>query len=741
MKQVFLSGQGQVDVIEAPVPGRLSGGILVRNAFSLISAGTEGAAVTRSEGVKGLYEKVMNSRDRAGQVWSMVQSQGLGNTMSLIQNKLADHTPIGYSSAGVVLEVDSEDLGFKPGQRVACMGAGYANHAEYVVVPKNLAVALPDSVDFDHAAFAAIACIAMQGIRRLELSPGELVAVVGLGLIGQIALRLATAMGYRTCGFDIDEQRVEHARQFSAASSVMNSSSLDTVAHVMELTDGVGVDGVVICASSKGDAIINQAFEMCRRRGRVSVVGDIGLGLQRAKMYAKELEVRLSCSYGAGRYDSEYESEGRDYPLAYARWTERRNLDFFINLLAEGRLDLSDLVSAKVEINDAKQAYAHIKSGYGGIYGVLLDYALPPQPKLPEQAYKVLCEAQAAGKNDIKFGVIGVGAYAKNIHLPNLLKIDNVSIRAVASRSGGSAAVAARKVKAAYATSDVVDVFSDNDIDAVVISTRHSSHARLVLEALRAGKHVFVEKPMATTTADCLRIVEAQRSAQRVLRVGYNRRFAPYLQEMKRGVGVGKKLFNVRVNVGAIAQHWSNTADEGGRLLGEGVHFFDLATWMVDSQPIAVSAQFIGEPDELNPDASVSIRYENGSVANISYVTLGNTERGKEYFELFGNGRSVVIDDYKSIQAYGCKASSVRSGRDNKGQKEAMAEFVDAVRIGENRKGADALAGLWATAITEAALESAKTSSIVSLAQFIERRGFESSAHVYSVPSTEEKAG
>ena len=741
MKQVFLSGQGQVDVIEAPVPGRLRGGILVRNAYSLISAGTEGAAVTRSEGVKGLYEKVMNSRDRAGQVWSMVQAQGWDNTMSLIQNKLSDHTPIGYSTAGVVLEIDNEDLGFKPGQRVACMGAGYANHAEYVVVPKNLAVALPDTVDFDQAAFAAIACIAMQGIRRLELSPGERVAVVGLGLIGQIALRLVTAMGYRAYGFDIDEQRVEQARQFSVASSVMNSSSIDPVLHVMELTDGNGVEGVVICASSKGDTIINQAFDMCRRRGRVSVVGDIGLDLQRAKMYAKELEVRLSCSYGVGRYDSEYELEGRDYPLAYARWTERRNLGFFINLLAEGRLDLSDLVSAKVEINDAKRAYALIKSGDGGVYGVLLDYALPHQPKLPDQAYMALYEAQAAGKNDINVGLIGVGAYAKNIHLPNLLKINNVSIRAVASRSGGSAAVTARKVKAAYATSDVAEMFSDNDIDAVVISTRHASHARLVLEALRAGKHVFVEKPMATTTADCLRIVDAQRSAQRVVRVGYNRRFAPYLQEMKQSVGAGKKLFNVRVNVGAIGQHWSNTADEGGRLLGEGVHFFDLATWMIDSVPIAVSAQFIGEPDALNPDASVSIRYENGSVANISYVTLGNTARGKEFFELFGNGRSVVIDDYKSIHSYGCRVSAARSGRDNKGQKEAMAEFITATRTGEDRQGADALAGLWATAITEAALESARTACTISLSQFIEQKGLESSPHAYSVPATKEQAG
>ena len=515
MKQVFLSGQGQVEVIETPLPARLHGGILVRNAFSLISAGTEGAAVTRKDGVKGLYEKAMNSRDKLGQVWDMVQSQGMASTKALIQNKLGDFNPIGYGCSGVVLEVDNEGLGFRPGQRVVCMGTGFANHAEYVVVPKNLAVALPESVGLEEASFGAIACIAMQGIRRLELSPGERIAIVGLGLIGQIALRLAVAMGYQAFGFDIDECRVVQAQKHAGAKLVLNSAASDPLSAVMENTSGAGVDGIVICASGKVDSIINQAFTMCRRRGRVSVVGDIGLGLERAKMYAKELEVRLSCSYGVGRYDPSYELEGQDYPLPYVRWTECRNLEYFIELLADKRLSIGDLVTRKFEVESTKQAYGLIKSGGTNVYGVLLDYGLPAQPKLPSLPFTCRYDVPLLqnGGQVVRLGLVGVGAYAKNIHVPNIQKIASLTILGVASKSGASAAVVARKVKAEYATSDVGELLKDDRVDAVVISTRHSSHAKLVLDALAAGKHVFVEKPMATTVDDCLKIVEAQREA------------------------------------------------------------------------------------------------------------------------------------------------------------------------------------------------------------------------------------
>jgi predicted dehydrogenase len=562
----------------------------------------------------------------------------------------------------------------------------------------------------------------MQGIRRLELSPGETTAILGLGLIGQTALKLATAMGYRAYGFDINQQRVEHARQYNKPRNIVNSSSSDSIEQIMDLTNGIGVDGVLICASSKDDAIINQAFEMCRRRGRVSVVGDIGLNLQRAKMYAKELEVRLSCSYGAGRYDNTYELYGQDYPLAYARWTERRNLEYFINLLSENRLDLANLISDKFKIDNAKQAYSLVKTGSGSAFGVLLDYGMPEAPILKSSDYTIRYTDRVVNKEYLNIGLIGVGAYAKNVHVPNLKKISNVEIRAIASRSGGTAAVSAKKIGAIYATSNVGEIYSDEAIDAVVISTRHASHAQLVIDALNAGKHVFVEKPMATTTADCLRIIKAQDRAKNIVRIGFNRRFSPYLKDMRRIIGVGKKIFNIRVNVGNVREHWSNNKDEGGRLLGEGVHFFDLANWMIESKPIVVSAQFVGEPDAKNADASITIQYENGSIANISYITIGHVGRGKEFFELFGNGRSAVLDDYKKFDVFGARGAKSFNLKNSKGQADVLVEFINSVRGTDDGQGADSISGLFATAIYEAALESALSKCSIYLEEFIARQ-------------------
>jgi predicted dehydrogenase len=438
-------------------------------------------------------------------------------------------------------------------------------------------------------------------------------------------------------------------------------------------------------------------------------------------MYAKELEVRLSCSYGVGRYDPAYELTGMDYPLPYVRWTERRNLEFFLTLLAEKRLQVRDLASHQIAVEEAGKAYALIKSGSSETYGVLLDYHLPPQPKLPENPYicNQLQGARTSGTDLVKVGLIGIGGYAKNVHLPNLKKIEGVVIRGIASRSGASAAVAVKKAGAAYATSDIDELLRDKELDAVVISTRHATHAGFVLDALSAGKHVFVEKPMAITLDDCKKIVKSQQTSKSILRVGFNRRFAPFLRNMKQAVGHGKKLLNIRVNVGAMGEHWSNTSEEGGRLLGEGVHFFDLANWIMDAPPVALTAQFAGEPDLLNPDASVSIRYENGSVANIVYTTMGHVGCGKEYFELFANGRSLVMNDYKTLKGFGCHIKTRRKDKGNKGQLAAMEEFIKAVRAGSIGEGADALAGLMATAMVTAAVHSAETGQHIILQHII----------------------
>jgi predicted dehydrogenase/threonine dehydrogenase-like Zn-dependent dehydrogenase len=721
MKQVFLSGQGGISVLEAPVPGRMKNSILVRNRYSLISTGTEGAAVTKNTGLLGLYEKAMASSDRIQQVWSMVKTQGLLQTLDTVKNKLADYTAIGYSTVGTVIEVDNENMPFCPGDTVACMGTGFANHAEYIVVPRNLVARVPDGVAIERAAFGALACIAMQGIRRLELTPGERVGVIGLGLIGQITMRLLAGMGFRPYGLDLSSARVALA-QNTANAEAWSLDERDSVQYVLGLTRGAGLDGVIICAATDSDAPVNLAFDLCRKSGRVSLVGDVGLNLERSKMYSKELELRMSCSYGPGRYDADYEIRGQDYGLGHVRWSEGRNLEHFLWMLQAGLLDLDDLISECYPVEDAPAAYARIKRGDPAILAVLLDYGEPPD--LPAAAIAARegmrveigpaapATIKQRGDGPVRLGIIGVGGYVKGMLLPQLKKLSNdFTVAALVTRTGGSAAAAARRFRVPVAASDHRLILDDPDIDAVLIATRHATHARFALEALAAGKHVFIEKPMAITTRDCLRIVEAQRQAQLVVRVGFNRRFSPFLQAMKAAVGQGCKLLNIRVNVGSIGNHWSNTAEEGGRLIGEGVHFIDLANWIMNCAPVGVSAQFVGDPDPLNPDACISIRYEDGSVANVVYTTMGHTARGKEYFELFGSGRTVVVDDYQLIRAYGCRIKTARADKGNKGQQGALAEFAQAIRHGEGNDGANAMAGLWATRIVRTAQVAAKSNN------------------------------
>ncbi|QDQ40001.1 zinc-binding dehydrogenase [Legionella geestiana] len=706
MKQILLSGQGNIEVIESPAPHLPGDAILVQNAFSLISSGTEGAAVSRHKGIRGICEKALNSRHKWHQLLETAKNQGILATSSLVQGKLQGLSPIGYSCAGVVIDTTPDNSAFKIGQRVACMGTGFANHAEIVAIPNQLAVPLPENVSEAEAAFGAIACIAMQGLRRLELSPGERVGIVGLGLIGQIALKLAVVMGYQAYGFDINPHRVAHAKAHTKARMVHDFNDSALAEHVDSDTGGSLLDGILLCAATRESGPVNQAFDLCRQRGRVSVVGDIGLELERSRMYAKELELRLSCSYGPGRYDSDYELGGHDYPLAFARWTERRNLEYFISLLASGQLSLEDLITRRTPATDAESAYALVKSGGPQVFGVLLDYELDmPTPVTPSL---FTCEyAPLIASDKVRLGIIGVGGYAKTHHLPNLARLPGATIDAVASKTGASAAVIARKYKARYATSQPQQILLDEQIQAVIISTRHASHAQLVINALQAQKHVFVEKPMATTLADAEAILHAQRTSGKIVRVGFNRRFSPWLAAMKAAAGSGRKTILIRVNVGDISNHWSNSIEEGGRLMGEGVHFFDLATWLAGSQPLSVSAEFQGGPSAQNPDAMVTIRYEDGSVATVIYTTCGNTAAGKEYVEIQSGGKTLILHDYHSLVCFGCKPDIRKKDRLNKGQAGAIAEFVNLITNGDGAAGADALAGYWATAIAELAVVSA----------------------------------
>jgi predicted dehydrogenase len=721
VKQVFITGKGGVVVLDVPAPGRLRESVLVRNAFSVISAGTEGASVTSRQGLLGLYEKVRSRRDLVEKVWNMFQSQGAAKTWEKVWEKVGDYSVTGYGSAGIVVEVSDETLPYREGSRVACMGAGLANHAEYVAIPKHLVAPVPNEVSLEQAAFGALGCIALQGIRRLDLTSGERVGVLGLGLVGQICVRILSGLGYETYGFDIFDEKASKAAEVANVTA-WSTRSVDSVERVMELTNGVGLDGVVVCAATADSAPVNLAFDLCRKRGRISVVGDVGLNLNREKMYEKETELRLSCSYGPGRYDPGYELGGRDYPIEFARWTEHRNLTFFLRLLSTKRVDLEPLVSLKFSLEEAESAYGAVKAGHPGTYGVLFDYGVGQGDhgalsKAPSRKTVVASAPTRMVEGRIRLGLIGVGGHAKETHLPNIRKLaDLVELRGVAGRSGASAGAAAARYGIPVAASDYAELLAESDIDAVIISTRHASHAAIAIASLEAGKHVFVEKPLCLTVEDAERIGALVDRTGLVLRVDHNRRFSPHLKGLRSAVGTyGLRSLQMRVNTGRLPGDWSSAPEEGGRILGEAVHFFDLANWFMGCAPLSLVASAVGEASSKDPTILAVIDYEDGSSASLLYTSLGNPKMGKEYYEAFGNGRAARSDDFKSFSAFGASCSVGRRAAGDKGHKATLEEFVAAVCGRSGGEGADWRAGLLAVKMALACISSAKSGNRVSL--------------------------
>lgn len=711
MKQVFLAGDGQVEVLDAAVPARLREACLVRNAYSLISSGTEGAAVTRRGGLMGTYEKAMQSRHRIELVWQMAKTQGISRTLEQVRGKLADFAPLGYSAAGVVVEADEDGLGLAPGDRVAYMGTGLANHAQYGVATRLLSAKVPEHVPLDQASFAALASIAMQGIRRAELTPGERLLVVGLGLIGQLAVRLGTAMGYQVYGTDLNAHRMEVARAGGAVAA-WGPDEGDPA----RFAGGHGFDGAVICAGSKESALVNAIFDLLRKGGRVSVVGDIGLDLDRAKMYRKELELRLSCSYGPGRYDPDYELAGKDYPIQHARWTEGRNLEYFIDLLATGRMDLSDLVNSVHPVEEARAAFSVVKEAKPDVFGILLDHGLPESPAAPDAAARSLRLASppkiTPGDGPVRLGLIGAGGYAKGMHLPNIARLEkDFHLTWLSARS--SVAGAAKRFKPDAITSDYREVLDDQNTEAVLISVRHALHAKMMTDALEAGKHVYIEKPMTRTVDEARAVTALAEETGRIVRVGFNRRFSPDMSALRAATGAGDAdtpvQFLARCSSGPLGGDWSNTEEEGGRLLGEGTHFLDLANWFMGAEPARLSAAIAGDDLITNANAMITLDYPGGKTAQILYSALGDKGMGKEYYEAYGRGVSGYCRDFTETKVFGGRASTGGTGKGNKGQLDALAEFAARIRGRDHPvEGADARAGLMATWMAWAARDSAR---------------------------------
>lgn len=684
MRQVLVSG-GAVHLEEVPAPMVEPGTVLVRMDHSCISIGTEMSGV-KATGLP-LWKRALRQPQNVKKVVDMMLADGLAATRRLVQERLSVELPTGYSGAGIVIEVGQGVDDFAPGDRVACAGAQCAFHAEIVRIPKNLVVPVPENVGFDAASTVALGAIALQGVRRAVPTLGETFVVIGLGILGQLTVQLLRANGCRVIGVDLDRARISIAEQNGMNWGVHPDDAND-VQQVARITGGAGADGVIITAAGPSDAIISAAFRMCRKKARVVLVGDVGLDLQRADFYAKELDFFISTSYGPGRYDAQYEEGGLDYPLAYVRWTEGRNMTEYLRLIADGAIDLKPLIATVHPIDAIDAAYRSLQSGTEKPLMVLLSY--PRQQAEVTRRVTLSPPIASVGSNAIRIALIGAGGFAKGMHLPNLMELkSDYLLRAVVSRTGHNAAATGKRFDAEYCATDYREVLDDKNVDAVIIATRHDSHASIALEALQAGKHVLLEKPLALEEAE-LAAIEAfytdGSGTKPVLLTGFNRRFSPYAERIAAQVSkrTNPMILNYRMNAGYIPlDHWVHGAEGGGRNRGEACHIYDLFTFLTGAHVERVEAMAIRPATgyyAASDNFVATLSFADGSVATLSYTALGATEYPKERLEVFVDGTVISLDDYRSLTVAGGKEKPLATRAADKGQKEELLAFARAIK-------------------------------------------------------------
>ncbi len=686
MKQIAQNYKsGELTVLDTPVPACQPGGVLVRSLFSLISTGTEIMKVT--EASMSLAGKARARPDQVRKVLDAVAQQGVASTYKKVMTRLDSYTPLGYSLCGVVTEVGDGAREFRVGQLVAAAGNEHALHAEYNWVPVNLCVPVPAGVSPEQAAFATVGAIALHGVRRAEVQLGEAACVIGLGLVGQLAVRLLTAAGARVVGVDVIADRCRLAEKAGAVCcAAPTDGGLAAVEQALaELTDGRGADHVLLAAGGSSNGPVEAAARLARDRAKVVDIGKTRLDLPWNACYEKELDVRFSRAYGPGRYDDRYELDGIDYPAAYVRWTERRNLACFLDLLAHGDIEVDSLVSGIVPLGNAVSVYRDLASGAPGAVGVLLEY---PHDSGPTAADRVITSSHPAPRGRVTgrlaVGFIGAGNYASAMLLPHLARLATVRLGHVATTRSLSAVNAQRRFGFTTASTDADAVLSDSSLDAIFVVTRHHTHADLVCRALRAGKAVFVEKPLALTRDELQRISDVvKETGNDRLMVGFNRRFAPLLGQLKDAFGPACRASATRylVNAGPLeAGSWYlNSGLEGSRFTGEGGHFIDTLSWWTESLPAQVYAAR-GTGDD---DVQAVIRFESGCTGVISYLTGGNARSPKESLDAVGRGRNARLDNFRRAAVWsGRRCHGLRSRDLNKGQREQVARFVDACRTG-----------------------------------------------------------
>lgn len=685
MKQLLQNlRDGKAAVVDVPVPTPRPGTVLVRNAASLISAGTERMVVDFAE--KSLLGKARSRPDLVRQVLDKARREGVITTLEAVFNRLDQPMALGYSSAGTVVAVGAGVDGVKPGDRVACAGGGYAVHAEYVVVPKHLLAVLPEQVDFESAAFTTLGAIALHGFRLAETQIGERVAVIGLGLLGLLSVGIACAAGCSVFGVDLDPQRIALAEQMGAV-AVERAAAEE---RGRSLTHGRGFDAVLICADTPSNDPVELAGLLARERSKVIAVGAVGMTLPRKVYYEKELQLIVSRSYGPGRYDPQYEEGGIDYPFGYVRWTEGRNLQAIVELLASGKLNVQPLISHRFPIEQAETAYELISGkSRQPFLGVLLTY--PQHDASTSPTRRVEVTPQTAPVEGLPgLGVLGAGNYATAVFLPVVQKTGGVQRVGIATASGLSARHAAERYGFGFASSQESDILGNPQVQIVAILTRHQHHARQVMQALQAGQHVFCEKPLAITSEEVEAIQQFLiQKPSALLTVGFNRRFAPFSQKLLEFFsGRQEPLFiNYRVNAGYLPlTHWLHDPQQGGgRIVGEGCHFIDYLTFLVGKPPVRVRTVGLPDSERYRQDnVSMTFSFEDGSIGNVIYLANGDKSFPKERVEVFCSGRVAVLEDFRSLELVWNGRSQKFSShlRQDKGHQALWQAFVQAVSQG-----------------------------------------------------------
>ena len=667
---------GEMKILEVPFPMLSPGCVLVRNHYSLISAGTEGKTVKDAR--LGYLGKALARKEEVKKVIVTAKTIGLLDTYKLMMNKLDAPSPLGYSCAGEVIAVAEDVKDFKTGDKVACAGAG-AVHAEVVAVAKNLCVKLADDALLDEAAFTTLGAIAMQGIRQADLRLGESCAVIGLGLLGQLTIQLLNAAGVKSIGIDIDPQMVRLANKMNASYAVeRNTAGIEN--NIAALTANQGVDAVIITAATASNDPVDFAGEICRSKGKVVIVGSVPTGFKRAAYYKKELELKMSCSYGPGRYDRNYEENGIDYPYAYVRWTENRNMQAFAELLYTKKMDIRKLISHVFDFKEAPKAYQLIVDKTESFTGIILKYDL--NKKIPARVdFKTITSKPSKAA----IGFIGAGSFAGNVLLPALK--DQARMVGIVSNRPNQARNMADKYGFSYCTAQVKDMMEDKNINTIFIATRHDSHAGYVLEALRCNKHVFTEKTLCLNREELEEIKGVWQKSNVFLMLGFNRRFAPLITRAKDFFTKiqAPLAIHYRINAGSVAaNHWTQDKKAGGgRIIGEVCHFIDLVSFIAASPIKMLSANALQNPDHLNDTLTINLQFENGSIANISYFSNGNKGLAKEYLEIFAGGQVIIIDDFKDMQIYSTNKKTENLSKQDKGHKQELFSFLEAIEKGK----------------------------------------------------------